>query len=221
MTTDPNSHHTRAATRAGVYPAPKLPRDTPSPTSSSRSPTGSLGGATGSPKTRPVTPELLYSTVASAVSLSRGVSPVQGDLPGSPSVSALSELPSLHRDVDFGVVSPISTVVHGESMSVNNNILDPHATRLAPSAPSVQSSSVSTVSRATHDMSREELVTLARRYESMAREVMAEAHRKASAPFDTEPGLGDTVVDEPASPLPSLAIPAGPSRYEPAWPGEH
>ncbi|KAJ7800862.1 hypothetical protein B0H14DRAFT_3490226 [Mycena olivaceomarginata] len=29
MTTDPNRHHTRAATREGIFPAPKLPRDTP------------------------------------------------------------------------------------------------------------------------------------------------------------------------------------------------
>ncbi|KAJ7211821.1 hypothetical protein B0H12DRAFT_1079518 [Mycena haematopus] len=183
MTTDPNRHHTRAATLAGVYPAPKLPRDTPSQTSSPSSATRSLAGATGSPKTRPVTPELLYSTVASAVSLSRGVSPVQGVDPSS-SPSALSELPpSLSRDVDFGrTESPKNTVMHGESMSVNSDILDPHATPLLVlSAPSVQSDSVSTISKATQDMSREDLVSLARRYESMAHDVMAEANRKLSA----------------------------------------
>ncbi|KAJ7665925.1 hypothetical protein DFH06DRAFT_1295147 [Mycena polygramma] len=139
MATDSTRRHTRAATIAGIYPAPTLPRSTPS--SSSSPPSPSLSRATGSLNTRPVTPELLYSTVAAAVSLSRGGSPAalkgQGDVPGNASVSSLSELPSLTRDVDFGSVrspSPISTVVHGEPMS-----------------------SVSTVSKATQDMSRDEL----------------------------------------------------------------
>ncbi|KAJ7673154.1 hypothetical protein DFH06DRAFT_1123884 [Mycena polygramma] len=187
MATDPNRRHMRAATLAGIYPAPKLPRNTPS--SSSSPPSPSLSRATGSLNTRPVTPELLYSTVASAVSLSRGVSPAtlegQGDVPGDASVSALSELPPLTRDVDFGSVrspSPLSTVVHGETMS---------------------SESVSTVSKATQDMSRDEL--------SMARDAMAEANRKLSAPFDAEPNSGSA---EPSKREFSSAVPndPGPSR---------
>ncbi|KAJ7912011.1 hypothetical protein B0H13DRAFT_2327748 [Mycena leptocephala] len=212
MSTDPNRHHTRAATRAGIYPAPKLPRDTPSPTSSPHSSSRSLGRATGSPKSRPVTPELLYSTVASAVSLTRGVSPEKGDVPGSPSANALSELPSLNRDVDFGVRTklPISTVVHGEAMSVRSNDIDLHVTPLPP-PPSAQSDSVSTV-----DMSHDELVSLARRYESMARNAMAEANRKLSVPFDTELGLNGAAAESNSREFPPLspAIPAdeGPSR---------
>ncbi|KAJ6518590.1 hypothetical protein C8R45DRAFT_1084705 [Mycena sanguinolenta] len=179
MTADPNNHHTRAATRAGIYPAPKLPRDTPSPTSSSSPPSPKVRvftGATGSPKTHPVTPELLYSAVASALSLSRRVSPVQGVVRSIP--SALSEpLPSLSRDVDFSRAETPSTVVHGKTMSVHDNSIDPYATLLPP-PPSAQSDSLSTISKATHDMSGEELVSLARRYESMARDAMAEADRK-------------------------------------------
>ncbi|KAJ7652654.1 hypothetical protein DFH06DRAFT_1134113 [Mycena polygramma] len=172
MATDSTRRHTRAATIAGIYPAP-----TPSQ-------------ATGSLNTRPVTPELLYSTVASAVSLPRGVSPAalegQGDVPGDASVSALSELLPLTHDVDFGSVhspSPLSTVVHGETMS---------------------SESMSTVSKATQDMSRDEL--------SMARDAMAEANRKLSAPYDAEPNSGS--ADERSMREFSSAVPvdAGPSR---------
>ncbi|KAJ6457832.1 hypothetical protein C8R47DRAFT_1203327 [Mycena vitilis] len=215
MTADPNRHHTRAATLAGVFPAPKLPRATPSAPSS---PSGAHG-STGSPKSRPVSPALLYSDVVAA-SLSRGVSPAapegQGDVSGTASVGALSELLSLSRDVDYGSVqsqSPIRTVVHGEPMSVHSNVIDSHATPLPP--PSAQSDSASTVSQAAEDMSREELVSLARRYESMARDVMAKANQKLSVPLDTEPDSGSE--DEPPthelSPL-STAIPAGegPSR---------
>ncbi|KAJ7075027.1 hypothetical protein B0H15DRAFT_806475 [Mycena belliarum] len=218
MSTDPKRRHTRAATTAGIFPAPKLPRDTPSPTPpSSRA---SVSGVTGSPKSRPVTPELLYSVVASAVSLSRGVSPVacegQGDVPDS--ASALSELPSLTRDVDYGSahsVSPISTIVHGETMSVHINDIDLDVNQSTPPPPrSAESNSVSTVSKAVQDMSREELVSLARRYESMARDAMAEANRKLSAPSDAEPYSGledDTHRHEFIS---SSAIPSGegPSR---------
>ncbi|KAJ7610723.1 hypothetical protein DFH06DRAFT_1374170 [Mycena polygramma] len=215
MATDPNRRHTRAATLAGIYPAPTLPRNTPS--SSSSPPSPSLSRATGSLNTRPVTPELLYSTVASAVSLSRGVSPAalegQGDVPGDASVSALSELPSLTRDVDFGSVrspSPMSTVVHGETMSVRSNDIDRRATPLPP-PPSEQSESVSTVSKATQDLSRDELVSLARRYESMARDAIAEANRKLSAPFDAEPNSGsaDPSLREFSSAVP---VDGGPSR---------
>ncbi|KAJ7321114.1 hypothetical protein DFH08DRAFT_942061 [Mycena albidolilacea] len=208
MTADPNHHHTRAATRAGIYPAPKLPRDTPSLTSSPPSPTRSFAGATGSPKTRPVMPELLYSAVASAVSLSRGVSPVQGVFLSSPSV--LSEPPpSLSHDVDFGrAETPSSTVVHGETMSVRSNDIDLHATPLPP--PSAQSHSVSTVSKATQDMSCEELVSLARRYESMAREAMAEVNWKPSVPLDAEPDSGlEDGTHTPEFSLSSPALPAG------------
>lgn len=42
---------------------------------------------------------------------------------------------------------------------------------------------------ATLEMSREELVTLARRYEAMAREAMAEANRRFSVEGHTEPGF--------------------------------
>ncbi|KAJ7877277.1 hypothetical protein B0H13DRAFT_1893287 [Mycena leptocephala] len=185
MTTDPNRHHTRAATRAGVFPAPTLPRDTPPTTSSPHPSTRALGGATGSPKTRPVTPDLLYSVVASAVSLARGVSPAalegQGDGPGNASANVLTELPSLTRDVDFGpVVTPVSIATHANNPHVvpyDSKIIDGHvdgdvdASHLAPN-----SRSPSTVARATLEMSREELVTLARRYEAMAREAMAEAN---------------------------------------------
>ncbi|KAJ7656134.1 hypothetical protein DFH06DRAFT_1298411 [Mycena polygramma] len=211
MATDSTRRHTRAATLAGIYPAPKLPRNTPS--SSSSPPSPSLRRATGSLNTRPVTPELLYSTVASAVSLSGGGSPAtlegQGDVPGNASVSSLSELPSLTRDVDFGSVrspSPISTVVHGEPMSVRSNDIDRCATPLPP-PPSEQS--VSTVSKATQDMSRDELVSLARRYESLARDAMAEANRKLSVPFETEPSSGAADLREFSSAVP---VDEGPSR---------
>ncbi|KAJ7673765.1 hypothetical protein DFH06DRAFT_1292612 [Mycena polygramma] len=207
MATDSTRRHTRAATIAGIYPAPTLPHNTPS--SSSSPPSPSLSRATGSLNTRPVTPELLYSTVAAAVSLSRGGSPAaregQGDVPGDASVSALSELPPLTRDVDFGSVrspSPLSTVVHGETMSVRSNDIDPRTIPLPP--PSELSESVSTVSKATQDMSRNEL--------SMARDAMAEANRKLSAPYDAEPNSGS--ADEPSTREFSSAVPvdAGPSR---------
>ncbi|KAJ7883577.1 hypothetical protein B0H13DRAFT_2344086 [Mycena leptocephala] len=213
MSTDPNRHHTRAVTRAGIYPAPKLPHDTTLLSSSPPSPTRTFAGATGSPKTRPVTPELLYSAVASAVSLSRGVSPVQGVVLSSP--SALSELlPLLSRDMDFGRAETPSTVVHGETISVHSNVTDSHATPLLP-LPSAQSDSVSTISKATHDMSREELVALASRYESMAHDAMAEANRKLCVPLNAEPdsGLQDETYTCEFPPL-SPANPAGegPSR---------
>ncbi|KAJ7642383.1 hypothetical protein DFH06DRAFT_1137394 [Mycena polygramma] len=105
----------------------------------------------------------------------------------------------------------MSTVVHGETMSVRSNDIDRRATPLPP-PPSEQSESVSTVSKATQDLSRDELVSLARRYESMARDTMAEANRKLSAPYDAEPNSGS--ADEPSMREFSSAVPvdAGPSR---------
>jgi hypothetical protein len=67
-------------------PGPKLPRNTPPSTTPPNSP----AGAHGSPKTCPVTPELLYSDVVT-VSFSRGVSPApameQDDNSGNASAS--------------------------------------------------------------------------------------------------------------------------------------
>ncbi|KAJ7718047.1 hypothetical protein B0H16DRAFT_1797887 [Mycena metata] len=218
MATDPDRHHTRAATRAGILPAPKLPRDTPS----TRTSPSEAQRATGSHKSRPVTPELSYSDVVAA-SLTRGVSPAalegQGEVSGAASASALSELPPLTQDVDWSSVrshSPLSTVVHsGKPMSVHSNDIDSHRDMTALSPPAAQSDSVSTVSKATQDMSREELVSLAHRYESMARDVMAEANRKLSVPFATEAssGLEDETQMHAFSPS-SPVIPAGegPSR---------
>ncbi|KAJ7624230.1 hypothetical protein DFH06DRAFT_1445863 [Mycena polygramma] len=191
MATDSTRRHTRAATLAGVYSArnslatlPRRPH--PLPLRLSAGPRD------------PLTPA---RAVASAVSLSRGGSPAalegQGDVPGDASVSALSELPPLTRDIDFGSVrspSPLSTVVHGEPMSL-------------PPPPSEQS--VSTVSKATQDMSRDELVSLARRYESLARDAMAEANRKLSVPFETEPNSGAADLREFSSAVP---VDEGPSR---------
>ncbi|KAJ7836126.1 hypothetical protein B0H14DRAFT_3705459 [Mycena olivaceomarginata] len=159
MTTDPNRHHTRAATREGIFPAPKLPRDTPS---SPGSPAGAHR-ATGSLNSRPVTPELSYSDVVAA-SLSRGVSSVpvigQDDDSGNASASVITELPSLTRDIDFGPVD--------SSVSIATCII--RMTHLL-----FTSRSPSTVTRATLEMSRE---ALARRYEAMAREDMAKANRR-------------------------------------------
>ncbi|KAJ7067755.1 hypothetical protein B0H15DRAFT_958148 [Mycena belliarum] len=209
MSTTPNRHHTRAATLAGIFPPPKLPRETPSTPSSP-----SEGRrTTGSRTSRPVTPELLYSDVVAAP-LSRGVSPVaregQGDVPGSARASTLSELPSLTRDVDFGSgrsQSPISTIMHGETMSVHSN-----DNNINHQLPPSESESVSTVSKAVQDMSHAELVSLARRFESMARDAMAEANRKLNVPSNIEPDSGLAHARESSSLSPAISAGEGPFR---------
>ncbi|KAJ7334219.1 hypothetical protein DFH08DRAFT_814245 [Mycena albidolilacea] len=224
MTTDLNRHHTHAATRAGIYAALKLPRETPSPTSSALeppSPTRSDAGATGSPKTRPVTPKLLYSVVASAVSLSRGVSPAapegQGDVPGSASISALSELPSLTWDVDFGpVTAPMSAATHRNNplaVPPETNIIDAHFDELLPSL--ADSRSPLTVTWAMQEMNQDNLIVLAGCYKAMACKAMAEANYKISTKcsFDSRTSLqGQDTTPAFVSLSPPIPEVEGPSR---------
>ncbi|KAJ7189624.1 hypothetical protein GGX14DRAFT_408666 [Mycena pura] len=108
MTTEPRLYATRAVTRAGLVPAPRSPRDTPRPPSSPSSPAGADSGDAGTPKSRPVTPELLYSNVVAGSldsseergdSLARSAG--QGVQVGSTN-SSVSDVPLLTRDVDFG-----------------------------------------------------------------------------------------------------------------------
>ncbi|KAJ7220693.1 hypothetical protein GGX14DRAFT_389095 [Mycena pura] len=109
MSTRPTRYPTRAAVNAGLAEAPDIPRDTPRPDSSSGSQDGVAYGDAGTPKSRPVTPELLYSDVVMgslAPSNGRGGSPVSvqehGGSTGRSGASAqLSELPSPTRDLGF------------------------------------------------------------------------------------------------------------------------
>ncbi|KAJ7218443.1 hypothetical protein GGX14DRAFT_390213 [Mycena pura] len=109
MTTRPSRYLTRAAVNAGLAEAPEIPRDTPRPPSPSGSQAGADSRDAGTPKSRPVTPELLYSKVVMGSlvpSNGRGGSPVSfqehGGSTGRVSASAqLSELPSPTRDVGF------------------------------------------------------------------------------------------------------------------------
>ncbi|KAJ7813076.1 hypothetical protein B0H13DRAFT_2382839 [Mycena leptocephala] len=139
-------------------------------------------GAMGSLKSHPVTPDLLYSVVASAVSLSRGVSPApvlgQDNISGNASASVLTELLSLTQDVDFGpIVTPVSVATHANNPNVvpyDSKIIDGHVGDVDVPHSASNSHLPSTVARATLEMSTEELVTLACHYEAMAHEAMAE-----------------------------------------------
>ncbi|KAJ7203326.1 hypothetical protein GGX14DRAFT_570204 [Mycena pura] len=97
-----SQYPTRAAVRSGLAPVPTLPRQS---TGGSSTPSGARSSGRGtpaSPKSRPVTPELLFSkVVASPPASIQG----RGSTPGSAMAPRFSiKHYPLSHDVDFGVL---------------------------------------------------------------------------------------------------------------------
>ncbi|KAJ7927783.1 hypothetical protein B0H13DRAFT_1861034 [Mycena leptocephala] len=170
--TEESGHHTRAATRAGLFEAPPPvfgPAEAPSESTS-----GSEHGDHGNTSPRAT----LYSTVVTG-----GPVPLEHGTPPSVSDAGLSfsELAPLGGDADFGTSGPNVERGDGGWTPVSRKTARSHRERSAsggsnhtanriplPTSPTLILSSPSTVERATAEMSREQLLVIAQRYQSMA-----------------------------------------------------
>ncbi|KAJ7302843.1 hypothetical protein DFH08DRAFT_945523 [Mycena albidolilacea] len=164
-------HHTRAATRAGLYDAP-APIYGPSATSS---PTDDVRGSIEDGRNSPHPIATLYSTVVTGgpVPLERGISPSVSDA----RLSSIEPAP-LRGGADFGPAVVENQQDDGDWIPVTRSTARTHRPHSAlggsiprqntVAVPTAQASTPSTVVRATNEMSREDYEALARRYQAMA-----------------------------------------------------
>ncbi|KAJ7829602.1 hypothetical protein B0H14DRAFT_3465564 [Mycena olivaceomarginata] len=178
-------HHTRAATRAGLYDAP-APIYGPSATSS---PTDDVRGSTEDGRNSPHPIATLYSTVVTGgpVPLERGISPSVSDA----RLSSIEPAP-LRGGADFCPAV------------VENQHDDGDWIPVTLAVPTAQASTPSTVVRATNEMSREDYEALARRYQAMANDARSAAEisdtrveqASHSAVLGDSGSLGDTLGNQ-------------------------
>ncbi|KAJ7859882.1 hypothetical protein B0H13DRAFT_2282790 [Mycena leptocephala] len=174
------------------------------------------------PKSRSVSPELLYSEVVShrptlrkegGISHSGSPSAVvsSGNVPDEPSV------PALNPDVDWGLLDNH----HAPRSDHDGNSATANAHR-ARSPVNNSQNSMSTLSQALHEMSATELLAVARRYQSMAQEALDVATEREQAPLpcenislididDSEPSPDAKIVSS-TSESPAISVGEGPSR---------
>ncbi|KAJ7923985.1 hypothetical protein B0H13DRAFT_1864450 [Mycena leptocephala] len=178
LTAEPSGYNTRSAARRGP-PAPALTPSEDSLSSKASSTTGSQAGTPradrepDSPKLPPVTP-VLYSRVVSPDL----APPVESRLSTSTSVALgeSSEPPQLTTDVDFSSQGPLEGPEDAPWTEVTRKTACSHRPQSASSHSShvsLNANSLSPVSRATHNMSNEELLQIAHRYQSLANETHA------------------------------------------------
>ncbi|KAJ7482141.1 hypothetical protein B0H11DRAFT_2280205 [Mycena galericulata] len=177
---------TRSAARRGLQGRAKSEGDSSSVRSSS--PAGSPVGTPRAdrepvalPKSRPVTPALSYSQVVAAdltpameisVAASNSVTPSESPEP--------SRFPSLNPEVDSNVQGPDEGPGEAPWTEVTRKTAHSHRERSTSTTSNVSSNSInnakkslSPISRATQDMSNNELIQIARRYQSLANEALA------------------------------------------------
>ncbi|KAF8142383.1 hypothetical protein K438DRAFT_1995073 [Mycena galopus ATCC 62051] len=170
--TEESGHHTRAATRAGLFEAPPPvfgPAEAPSDSTS-----GSQHGSHSNSSPRAT----LYSTVVNGepVPLEHGILSGVSDAGFSP-----SELAPLRGDADFGTSGPEVERGDGGWTPVSRKTARSHRARSAsggsnhtankfplPPSPTELLSSPSTLEHAAGEMSREQLLVIAQRYQNMA-----------------------------------------------------
>ncbi|KAK6987968.1 hypothetical protein R3P38DRAFT_3445810 [Favolaschia claudopus] len=185
MATDSTAgHHTRAATRAGVYPPP---RPLYSPTLSYGSISGedidALVGESAVPTVTSVTRPTAAQSARAAPSGARITSSPSGDLS--------SALPSLSEsrvgvlvdvdDNDGRGWTPVTRKTSRTHREDNESVRSESAND--DTTPSEKAANTeSTVAQATADMSNDELISLARRHEAFAAQLRAKVEHMESAP---------------------------------------
>ncbi|KAJ7511470.1 hypothetical protein B0H11DRAFT_2183409 [Mycena galericulata] len=219
---------TRSAARRGLQGRAKSEGDSSSVRSSS--PAGSPVGTPRAdrepvalPKSRPVTPALSYSQVVAAdltpameisVGASNSVTPSESPEP--------SRFPSLNPEVDFNVQGPDEGPGEAPWTEVTRKTAHSHRERSTSTTSNVSSNSInnakkslSPISRATQDMSNNELIQIARRYQSLANEALAAVGQ------GTGGDLRESVNAGPKAPL-NDAVPSNQwSRGSPVMMGKY
>ncbi|KAJ7933187.1 hypothetical protein B0H13DRAFT_1856476 [Mycena leptocephala] len=173
----------RYATRKNVRDGLASPPASLRGSSRSTSPgTGSNSGAR--PNSRPVSPALLYSEVTTGLPRS---SQSHGSRADSPQPS---EVPALMSDVDFNVLNTVEDQqdASGPWSPVTRKNSRTHSVRSASPRNNNAEDSVnkiptpSTITRAGRELSSEDWLNIARRYEHIAAEAYASAGKVGSAP---------------------------------------
>ncbi|KAK7020338.1 hypothetical protein R3P38DRAFT_3358163 [Favolaschia claudopus] len=197
-------HHTRAAVRDGrLPPLPPSQHNTGSTTSSSSLSPARSGGQVSnppvdSPKSRPVSPALLYSRVVSPKQVPDGSAAHASTLDAGESyIRSEGTVPLLNREVDFGTGEQDAEV---DWTPVTKKTARSHRARTVSqrSFNSKASVEATTVEIATQDMSPENLMKLSRRYGQLASagfRARADSQRKTVDPpesdFPAKPGKPD------------------------------
>ncbi|KAJ7506406.1 hypothetical protein B0H11DRAFT_2219766 [Mycena galericulata] len=158
---------TRAAVREGRIPPVQRARSTTNSNSSGVDVSGPLVDL-GSPKSRPVSPGLLYSRVVSPQA-PRGPGVHTSTSPGRESYTRSETVPLLTSDVDYGQLGSEGPADDNWTR-VTKKTSRTHRERTVSQASrdTDMSAVTSTVEIATHDMSPENLLKLSHRYGKLA-----------------------------------------------------